>query len=363
MAPEVPRQTKPVDVERLFGNALEVAEVAVLGFDADGRLAIVNKTAETMTGYCADELVGADPFARLFGERADAVRRRWLAAIDGPPVEIEMPLRTRADTERVVRWCAASPTEGPGSLALVVAGVDVTRQREFERLLRRRERLDTAGVLAAGLAHEIRNPLNGASLHLSVLERTLSRVPNVPAAAAEAISVLRTETKRLSALVTDFLDVARPSRLARAASDVHEIARASAALLEHETHARSISLKIEAPAQSLVAEVDAERIKLALVHLLENAVEATGEHGSVTLRVRRTPGHVEVDVGDDGPGIADPKAPIFDAFYTTKERGIGLGLSIVQRIVLDHGGDVVYTSRPGHTVFTIRLPLGGPDAT
>ena len=362
MASELPHHAPSVAVERLLGGALEVGEVAVFGFDARGMLTVVNKTAETMTGYAAAELIGTDPFALLFGERADLIRRRCLAAVDGPPAEIEALLRTRTDTERIVRWCAAASRELTGSLALVVAGIDVTRQRELERLLRRSERLDTAGVLAAGLAHEIRNPLNGASLHLSVLERTLARVPNVPAAAAEAIAVLRTETRRLSALVTDFLDVARPSRLARVESDINEIVRTAAALVGREISARAISLHIEASAHPLVGELDAERIKLALVHLLENAVEAIGERGTVTLRVRRTPDHAEIDVGDDGPGISDPKAPIFDAFYTTKERGTGLGLSIVQRIVLDHGGDVVYTSRPGRTVFTVRLPMGVPAA-
>jgi signal transduction histidine kinase len=77
----------------------------------------------------------------------------------------------------------------------------------------------------------------------------------------------------------------------------------------------------------------------------------------VTVRVRRVPHEIEVDVADDGAGIPDPDAPIFDAFYTTKDRGTGLGLSIVQRIVSDHGGDVAFSSRPGATTFTVRLPV------
>ena len=81
-----------------------------------------------------------------------------------------------------------------------------------------------------------------------------------------------------------------------------------------------------------------------------------GEGGRVTLRVRRLPRDVEIDVIDDGPGIPDAGTPIFDAFFTTKEKGTGLGLSIVHRIVSDHGGDVSFASRPGATVFTVRLP-------
>jgi signal transduction histidine kinase len=102
--------------------------------------------------------------------------------------------------------------------------------------------------------------------------------------------------------------------------------------------------------------VDGERIKQVLVNLVRNAVEAVKDGGQVNLRVRRLPRDVEVDVADDGPGIPNPDAPIFDAFYTTKDRGTGLGLSIVQRIVSDHGGDVSFTSAPGATTFTVRLP-------
>jgi signal transduction histidine kinase len=105
-----------------------------------------------------------------------------------------------------------------------------------------------------------------------------------------------------------------------------------------------------------MARVDVERTKQVLVNLLRNALDAAKKGGAVTIRVRRLPDHVEMDVTDDGAGVPDPNAPIFDAFYTTKDRGTGLGLSIVQRIVADHRGEVSFTSRPGSTVFTVRLP-------
>jgi signal transduction histidine kinase len=94
-----------------------------------------------------------------------------------------------------------------------------------------------------------------------------------------------------------------------------------------------------------------------LVNLVRNALDAVKDDGAVAIRVRRLPEHVEIDVADDGAGVPDTSAPIFDAFYTTKDRGTGLGLSIVQRIVTDHGGEVSFSSRPGSTVFTVRLPV------
>jgi signal transduction histidine kinase len=94
-----------------------------------------------------------------------------------------------------------------------------------------------------------------------------------------------------------------------------------------------------------------------LVNLVRNGLDAVGEGGRVVVRVRRLPRHVEIEVADDGRGIPDPSAPIFDAFYSTKERGTGLGLSIVHRVVTDHGGDVRFESRPGSTVFVVRIPV------
>ena len=150
--------------------------------------------------------------------------------------------------------------------------------------------------------------------------------------------------------------MARPKPLARADCDLNDLVRAVGTLLSPEADSRSVKLRVEPSPLVAVASVDRERIKQVLVNLVRNGLEAVKEGGKVRIAVRRLPAHVALDVVDDGPGVADPKAPIFDAFFTTKDRGTGLGLSIVQRIVSDHGGDVSFDSRPGATTFTVRLP-------
>jgi PAS domain S-box-containing protein len=350
---------------RIFSDALDAAGVAVLGFDATGRLVVANRTAERLTGYSADELVDGEAFTVLFEERGPAVRARWLS---GPGVgtgAAEEDIRTRSGKMRTVRWQVAHPATSPtspspaaaeGAGLAVVVGVDLTNERELERRARLNERLAATGALAASLAHEIRNPLNGASLHVSVLDRALARAGAVPAAAREAAEVLRAEINRLSNLVSDFLEVARPRPLVRSECDANEIASSVAVLLAPEAEARGVHLRVEPFALPATANLDAERTKQVLVNLVRNGLDAVAEGGHVVVRVRRLPRDLEIDVADDGAGIADPTAPLFDAFYTTKERGTGLGLSIVRRIVTDHGGDVTFESRPGSTVFTIRLP-------
>lgn len=343
--------------ERLLRDALSAADVVLLAFDGRGQLTFANERAAALTGYAEDELLHADVFALLFGDRAAAMRASLLEGASARAIDIESEVRTRADKTRLVRWRSSEP-EGLATEAatVVLVGVDLTRERELERRARQNERLAAAGVMAAGLAHEIRNPLNGANLHVSVLDRALARTPDVPEAAREATDVLRTEIRRLSALVTDFLEVARPRPLSRAECDVNDIVRSVGVLLLPEAEQRGVTLAIAPAPFATHASVDAERIKQVLVNLVRNAVEAVRDGGRVEVRVRRLPQDVEIDVADDGPGIPDAKAPIFDAFYTTKDRGTGLGLSIVQRIVNDHGGDVSFTSRPGATTFTVRLP-------
>jgi PAS domain S-box-containing protein len=351
--------------ERMFRDVLEAADMVVLGFDAHDHLVIANAKAEELTGYARDELSTSDAFELLFGERADERRRTLLdAARDRRPVAIESETRTRSGRIRTVRWHASAhpAQEGDTVPSVVVVGLDVTRERELERRARQNERLAAAGALTAGLAHEIRNPLNGASLHLSVLDRALARSPDVPPAAREATDVLRAEIRRLGALVTDFLDVARPKPLSRVDTDLNDVARAVHTLLSPEAEARRVKLGLEPFPLPAAARVDVERTKQVLVNLVRNALEAVKEGGAVTIRVRRLPHDVEIDVVDDGPGVPDSAAPIFDAFYTTKDRGTGLGLSIVQRIVTDHGGDVGFVSRPGSTTFTVRLPATAPEA-
>lgn len=345
---------------RLFGDALQAVDVAVFVLDETGRVVVVNRKAEALTGYAHDELEEADLFALLFSERYGSVRQAWSAVTPSVPLEMDLETRTRTGKMRAVRWHVTTHASSPKDKRLLVAaGVDATHERELERQARQNERLAAAGGLAAGLAHEIRNPLNGATLHLSVLERAMARISSVPPSAREATDVLRAELKRLSALVTDYLEVARPKPLARVDYDANVLARSVEALLLPEAEARKVELKVEPFPFPATAVLDVERTKQVLINLIRNALEAVEEGGHVFVRVRRVPHYVEMDVVDDGAGVGDPKAPIFDAFFTTKERGTGLGLSVVHRIVTDHGGTITFDSRPGSTIFTVRLPVDG----
>jgi signal transduction histidine kinase len=264
-----------------------------------------------------------------------------------------------ADPEKSRAVSAAVARVSDLDLAIMLESYKDDSVRHVDRALAREA--EQLRALGAGLAHEIRNPLNGASLHLAVLDRALARSRDVSPHAREAAAVLRAEIKRLGTLVNEFLEVARPKPLARVVCDVNEIAKAVAVLIAPEAESRRVAMQVEVFSLPALATVDPDRVRQVLLNLVRNAIEAVAEGGHVAILVRRLPQTVEMDVADDGVGIPDAAAPLFDAFYTTKERGTGLGLSIVHRIVSDHGGDVRFESTPGSTVFTVRLPAGPPS--
>ncbi len=241
------------------------------------------------------------------------------------------------------------------------------RAQEAERAeaLRRAERLTSVGILAAGLAHEIRNPLNGAQLHLTFLERGLQNGAQNKDELKEAVGVVKGEIQRLSNLVTEFLDFARPRPLDARCADVRDVCERGVNLVAGEAQQAGVELSYQKSRSPLLADLDVDKFTQVLLNLLRNAIEAIepGKKGQVSVRTLSAEGKILVEVEDDGPGIPDPSTPVFDPFFTTKDQGSGLGLSIAHRIVTDHDGALRFSSVPGKTVFTIALPKAAGTAT
>jgi signal transduction histidine kinase len=232
------------------------------------------------------------------------------------------------------------------------------KERLAERT-RRAEGLASLGTMAAGLAHEVRNPLNAAKLQLQLLQRKLGRTTGPDLAGAKsAAELVSNELNRLAVLVDEVLQFARPQPLRRTRVDLCETARTIVTLTAPEAAQHGVRLELEC-GEHADAELDDERIKQVLLNLVRNAVDACEAKGggSVILRVFARDGSNYIEVEDDGPGLPDPNAPIFEPFFTTKPNGTGLGLSLVNRIVCDHGGSIRCESRPGRTVFSVSIPL------
>jgi PAS domain S-box-containing protein len=344
--------------ERRYVQAVELADAIIVGLSRSGQVLLFNKQAERVTGYARDEALGRDFVELVLPSDVHEAQREFFCAGDGHTSRHrELPLRTRAGKIRDVRWhVVALPSSVEAhDVEWLVMGHDVTEERAKRAHDQQQERLAAVGTLAAGLAHEIRNPLNGARLHVSFLERTLAQT-GASAETMEAVQIVQDEIKRLARLVTDFLDFARPRPLARVATSVRSLCE-RVVQLAAATAGDNVSLALDLPTTDIVLESDKDRLEQVLLNLLQNAIEALGTTGgTVVLRARRQPRHVWLEVEDDGPGLPG-NAPVFDAFFSTKPNGTGLGLAIAHRVVTDHGGVIDVESRPGQTRFRVLLPL------
>lgn len=349
-----------------YVNAVELARVAILGLDAAGAIWLVNAEAERMTGWARDELLGrnfVDTLVPVELREEDGGRlRRALAGVSDALGRWESTLRARAGHARTVRWQLAYDHDvGDESVVLFAIGQDITESNALLERTLRNEKLAAVGTLAAGLAHEIRNPLNGALLHVTFLERALRKLPDATTDTHDAIRIVGEEIRRLSALVRDFLVFARPSMVNRKSIWLNELCRRVLDVARSDASSAQAALEPDLSHDDVEVSVDAEKIEQVLLNLLRNAIEAVGSIGGgrVVLRTRRRPRDVVIEVQDDGPGVPSQDVPIFDAFYSTKPNGTGLGLAIVQRIVSDHRGLVEVESNAGQTVFRVVLPLVG----
>ncbi|MET0792671.1 MAG: protoglobin domain-containing protein [Polyangiaceae bacterium] len=347
--------------EQRYMKAVELASVIVVGLDRAGSVLLFNREAERVTGFARDEVLGR-PFLEVLGaEDSDAQEaHRLQEALAGraEPEVREWLLKTRAGKLRVVLWdLGYAGQQQDDDVVLFAIGRDLTETRAMEERTRQAEKLAAIGTLAAGLAHEIRNPLNGAQLHVSFLERAIKKKASEQDM-LEATKVVAEEITRLAHLVTEFLDFARPKPLQLKPTSLFKLCEHARAMVVAQANGAAVDLRCDLPGTDLEFVADQARLTQVLLNLLQNAVEATSNGGgSVVLRARRGPRHVVLDVEDDGPGLQTPDAPIFDAFFSTKEGGTGLGLAITHRIVTDHGGSIDVSRKAGKTTFRVTLPL------
>ena len=226
------------------------------------------------------------------------------------------------------------------------------------------EKLAAVGTLAAGLSHEIRNPLNAASLQLTLLERRLRRQPiESQAQYLEPLDLVQHEIRRLSQIVADFLQFARPRDFTPVSVDLGSVVDSVVALLRAQAEAAGLRLEqvIAAPVQ---IDGDAGLLQQVLINLVLNALQATPRKGWVRISLAQVDSSAVLKVEDSGPGIPhELRSRVFEPFFTTKEMGSGLGLPFVHSIVQQHGGTIaVEDAETGGASLVITLPLSASHA-
>lgn len=341
-----------------FVQGLDIGQLPASPSTTAGDAPAVSEREVTAAGRPVLELAGPIDLGDL-----DVARLRVGMRLDGV---------RRAERQTLVRLAASL------SVALVLTlvaigflglrrqyGVLSARHEAAQQALRRRDRLTAMGELASTVAHEVRNPLNAIGMAARRLTReftTPSGPSSDPADAAELkdlLGVVEGETRRIDAIVQQFLEFARPPTLVRRTVDLERFAEGLVDAHRSLAAARLVTLDLVA-AGAGEASVDASQLRQAVDNLVRNAIEATPDGGVVRVRASRAGRDHIIEVEDSGPGIATDDLPrIFDLYFTTKAGGTGVGLAVTHQVVTAHGGTIEVESRPGEgTRMTVRLPPG-----
>ncbi len=237
---------------------------------------------------------------------------------------------------------------------------DITESRRTAQQTIESERLNALRLLAAGVAHEIGNPLNSLHIHLQLMERSVQKLHDGEKAELEqSIDVARSEVNRLDSIVTQFLKAIRPSRPQLRPENVNTIVEEAVRFFAPELQDREIAVEQELRSDLPLLQLDRDQMKQAFYNVIKNSVEAMHRHGTLRIRTDLADTHVIVRFVDTGGGMsAENLSRVFEPYFTTKASGSGLGLLIVRRIVREHGGELSIESSQGKGLtLTIRLPF------
>jgi len=236
---------------------------------------------------------------------------------------------------------------------------DITKSRRTAQQTIESERLNALTLLAAGVAHEIGNPLNSLHIHLQLMERSVQKLHgDAKAELQQSIDIARSEVNRLDSIVTQFLRAIRPSRPQLRPESLNTIIEETVRFFTPEIQDRDITVKQELRSDLPLLQLDRDQMKQAFYNVIKNSLEAMKRHGTLYIRTDMDDTHVIVSFVDTGSGMsAGNLSRVFEPYFTTKSTGTGLGLLIVRRIVREHGGELSIESNEGEGLtLTIRLP-------
>jgi len=326
----------------------------------------IDRLKRTLVDWMASGLEG--PHDEAYYERRSRIGRRHVAiglpqqymftAMNVMRRDLHRLIEERVGAERVATTEALDKLLDM-ELAIMLRHYQLEAE---ERLIRRErgaqlEKLTAMQSLSAGLAHEVRNPLNAAKLQLELLQRRLRRGEHDPRL-VEATVLIHQEIGRLTTLLNEFLAFARPAELARTVTDLVVLARHVLELERPAAELREVTLDVAEPAARVDADVDAAKIHQVVQNLVRNAIEASPRGGRVVVAVEAVAGAVAIRVRDQGPGIPPEILPrIYEPFFSTKEGGTGMGMAIVHSLVAAHGGSIEVRS-DGGTELSVLLPRG-----
>ncbi|MBC8125610.1 MAG: PAS domain-containing protein [Gloeobacteraceae cyanobacterium ES-bin-144] len=361
--------TRLIREKGFLEKVFEALQEGVIILDPQGVIGFVNHAASRFFGLDAEKAVGEHLSSQVRG-------LDW-KTLGKPGRTISRDLEVFYPENRYLNFYLAPIDDGENSnetLGYVMLVRDLTSTRAEAEETLESERLNALTLLAAGVAHEIGNPLNSLDIHLQLLGRKLRKLSAIDRKPLEEnLATARSEIQRLDSILKQFLHAVRPTVPRRERQDIHALLHETLRLLEPELESRKISVELDLATSLPPTVLDSGQFQQVFYNLIRNAYQALqGENGRITIRTGINDYEYVISIEDNGTGISpEHMGAIFEPYRTTKASGSGLGLLIVRRIVREHGGEIAIESEENHgTRVIIHLPrseravrlIGSPDA-
>lgn len=343
------------DLQALNQNVIDSLPSGLLTTDPHQRILTFNHAAEQICGITVDRALGRPVEEVLqFPAELTSTLQRGLGRDGARRLELKFK---RKDGRELDLGLSATHVETPGGLAgFLITFQDLTDIKKLERDVRLQQRLAAVGEMAAGIAHEIRNPLASMSGSIQILRDELA----LSSEQAQLMDIVLRESDRLNSTISSFLDYARPRRFAIARFDLRRVMQDAGLLLRNSADVRAThSVEIDVPGTPVWCEADEGQVKQIVWNLATNGLRAMPDGGRLCLGAAAgDDGSAVITVADEGIGMtAEEIDGLFQPFHGSFAKGSGLGLAIVHRIVTDYQGKVLVDSTPGHgTTMSVRLP-------
>jgi two-component system sensor histidine kinase HydH len=336
-------------------------DAGVITTDRNGRLTSINPSGKSLIGIGEDAL--GQSLSEIHSEHS------LLYSLYSEVSSYHKRIRDRdycvthdGHRQTLRAGCTLLRNQRDEELGTVIHVRDVTEKALIEERLRRMERYMGLGSLAAGLQHEIKNPLSALSLHIQLLcERVAQDSPGSDL--NEMLDVLHTEVKRINDVLDGFRNYASNAELGRTSVDVTLLVEKLVRLLRPQAEGQQVKLKVEFPRELVgLIQADSARLEQVLLNLALNGLAAMPGGGTLSFRVSRQGDWVRMDVADTGCGIPPAiQSKIFDPYFTTRGDGTGMGLAVCDKIIRQHDGSIDFRTGPEGTEFTVLLPTGTTD--